>query len=494
MSVKRNTAYNVAGAVIPLLATLITLPIYLRTIGEERFGVLAILWTLLGYFGLFDLGLGRAVTHRIAAFKDRTALEREQVFWTALLMNLALGCAGAVALWGTGTLIFRHFVDAPGSLAGEVYAALPWMVMAFPLVLTSSVLSGALMGREDFLAQNAIGISSAVLTQAVPLVVALVTGPELRALVIAALSVRLLSGLAMFTLCVRRLPIGLRPRLVGSEVRALFGFGGWVTVTSIVGPLLATLDRVIIGAVAGAKAVTYYTVPFNLASRISMVPGSLSSALFPRFSSLNGKERDALLDAAVRSLVVIVTPLVVAGMLIMEPFLTLWLGAEFAAKAAPVGEILLIGLWANCLAYLPFAEIQARGRPDITAKFHLAELLPYLAVLWVALGWKGAVGAAMAWSLRVWTDAALLFWASSFRGLRVFFGAGGAIAAALVVLLLTSGTAWQGLAIRSTIALAAAVWAWSYAPLHLRRLLHGFLSRFSRAKAAEHTSGAFDYE
>jgi O-antigen/teichoic acid export membrane protein len=468
MSVRRNTAYNVAGAVIPLLATLITLPIYLRAIGEERYGVLIVLWTLLGYFGLFDLGLGRAITNRIAAFRERTALEREEVFWTALALNLALGSVGAVALWGAVGLVFQHFVDVPSGLAAEVWAALPWMVLGFPLLLTSSVMSGALMGREEFLAQNVVAVGTGVLIQVAPLVVALMLGPALPALVVAVVGVRIFSGLSLFGLCVRQLPIGLRPRLTRNHIRPLFGFGGWVTVTSIVGPLLTTLDRVIIGAVAGVRAVTYYSVPFNLASRISIIPGSLSSALFPRFSAVRGGEGDTLLDTAVGTLTVIITPLAVAVMLIMEPFLTWWVDADFAAAAAPVGEILAVGVWVNSLAYLPFTKLQGQGRPDLAAKFHLVEVLPYLGVLWLALSWKGAAGAAVAWSLRVGADASLMFWASGFRRWTTLLPGMAALAVAGVAVVATSGTAWHGLVIRGVIIVMIGVMAWRSAPPQLR--------------------------
>lgn len=483
MSVKRHTAYNVAGAVVPLLATLVVLPRYLATIGEERYGVLVILWTILGYFGLFDLGLGRAVTNRVAMFRDGTALDREEVFWTALSINLVLGCLGALALWGVGSLGFAFFIKVPGGLAAEVREALPLMAVAFPLLLGSSVMSGALAGREEFLAQNLVGICTGLLIQVAPLVVALGAGPALPGLVAAVLSVRVLSALMLFAICVRRLPLGFRPRPARSHARALLGFGGWITLTSIVGPLLSTFDRVVIGVIAGAGAVTHYTVPFTLASRISIIPGSLSSALFPRFSSSHESERGVLLDSAIRSLVAIVTPLTVGGMLIMEPFLTWWVGAEFAAKAAPIGEILTLGVWANCLAYIPFALIQARGRPDLVAKFHLAELVPYVLLLWLALEWWGAAGAAVAWSLRVWVDAGLLFRTSRFHAPRVLAAGAAVMACAGVAAVLTSGTEAPGMAVRAAVLLGAVAWAWRVAPSHLGEGVQRLASRLRFAEA-----------
>jgi O-antigen/teichoic acid export membrane protein len=484
MSVKRHTTYNVVGAAIPLLGTFITVPIYLQAIGEERYAVLIILWTLLGYFGLFDLGLGRAVTNRIASLKHGNVLEREEVFWTALLINVALGCLGALALWSVGSVVFTHLIGVPSALSNEVREALPWMSVVFPLLLTSSVMSGALVGREEFLAQNAVKVGEGILIQIVPLVTALLIGPSLPALVIAILCVRALSGISLFGLCVRQLPIGFKPRLNRTHVLPLFKFGGWVTVTSIIGPLLTTLDRLLIGAIGGVKALTYYSIPFSLATRISVIPASLSDALFPRLSSSNDTERNALLDTATRSLLVVVTPLVVGGMLAMEPFLVWWIDAQFAAKAAPIGEILMIGLWANCLALLPFAEIQGRGRPDLTAKFHLAELLPYLALLWLALEWKGAVGAAMAWSVRVWVDAVLVFWVTPFRNFSMLASASAVLLGSVGALLLTVGTEWQGLAARAGVLSAVVLWAWWAAPAYLKSSAYQFLRRFRRAVAA----------
>ena len=485
MSVRRNTAYNVAGAVVPLLATLVTLPVYLRTIGDERYGVLIVLWTLLGYFGLFDLGLGRAVTHRIASFRDRTSREREEVFWTALLLNVALGLVGALALWGAGLVGLRLIADTSTALILEAEASLPWMVLAFPLLLASGVMSGALMGRESFLSQNVVGIVTGVLIQVVPLLVALLLSPTLPALVLAVLAVRVFSVVTLFWLCVIQLPLGLSPRPTSSHVRPLFGYGGWVTVTSIVSPILTALDRIIIGVVAGAAAVTYYTVPFSLASRISVLPGSLASALFPRFSShTDGDERMGLMVKATSVLGVLLAPLFVVALLGAEPLLTLWMGAAFAARSSTVAEVLLLGVAANSMAYLPFGYLQGVGRPDLVARFHVLEAVPYLLLLWLGLERFGIVGAAAAWTARVVADAVLLFRASSgLRGWRPLRGPAGFVMSTSLLVWALPALHPARLAMGAVLVASISWWSWRHTPSDLKTVV----SRLARGRTPTYT-------
>ena len=130
MSIRRNTAYNLLGSVIPLAVSLVTIPIYLNLIGESRYGVLAIAWLLLGYFGLFDLGLGRATAQRIAALRDASGAERAETFWTALAMNLCLGVFGALLMWPVAGYFFGQVFKIDDALRPEMPAAIPWLMLA----------------------------------------------------------------------------------------------------------------------------------------------------------------------------------------------------------------------------------------------------------------------------------------------------------------------------------------------------------------------------
>ena len=165
--ISRNTAINMVGAILPLLLTLFTIPRYLRLIGDVRFGVLAMVWLLLSYFAIFDMGLGRATSRSIAQLKTADDHERASVFWTALLINSTFGIVGGFVLWVVAREFLGVWLNIPAALRPELFSALPWLAAAVPVATNLSVMVGALEGRERFLAVNSLQVFSAATFQLV---------------------------------------------------------------------------------------------------------------------------------------------------------------------------------------------------------------------------------------------------------------------------------------------------------------------------------------
>jgi O-antigen/teichoic acid export membrane protein len=484
MSLRKNTLYNLAGALGQLGIALITVPLYLARIGTARYGVLALVWILLGYFGLFDLGLSRATSNRVARLETAPDEERGRVFWTAVLLNAALGLLGGVVLYAVARPLLGSWIAMPPTIRREALEALPWLIVAVPIATVTGVMTGALEGRRRFGAVNAAQLGGSLLFQVIPLVVAYTVGNGLEILIPVAVAARIVSAIPLAVLVVRGLPLNTGPRFKKSLVRPLLGYGAWVTVSGIVSPILTSIDRFVIGALRGASAITFYTVPAGLTTRASLLPGALARAIFPDFSSVSSTEAATLAEEAVRTLNTIMIPIVVLGLWAMRPFLVLWLGGSFAHQAEAVGEILLLGIWINSLAFIPYALLQAQGRPDLTARFHLLEVIPFLAVLWGGLRLWGLPGAALAWDLRVTADAILLFFASGHRELlRSVFRSGGlfVVASFLGVFLLPPLSLFLQAGLAFAFFTAAALWALRTSP-RLRHEIGNLRAWFRSAK------------
>ena len=470
MSIRRNTAYNLAGSLLPLVVTLITLPIYINLIGEERFGALAIVLLIIGASGMFDLGLGRATARQIAALRDGTSEVRAQTFWTALTLNAGLAVVGGLIVWPVTAYFFGHMFKAEDVLPSEINGAVIWLVLAVPVAILTATLDGALQGRERFLELNIISLSGAVLSQLAPLAVAIYVDVNLVLLLSAVVFVRLLVMLALFRGCKRQIILGFKPSFHKEQAGTLLRFGGWVSITSFLSIIMVILDRFFIGAMMGAKEVTYYTVPRQLASRTAVISNALVRALFPRFSAASFQEETQLARKALRALVTVLTPITIFSILLIEPFLTWWVGPVLAKEATLVGQIMLLGFWINGFASIPFAQLQARGRPDLVSKCHLLEVLPYLLLLYLGLNYFGLVGAAAAFLIRVSFDFILLAGLAGnlLTVLRLFFIPICLFSASLLIASQSSVGSEEWFIFMFVLILTSTMWAWSSAPDEIR--------------------------
>ena len=464
MSLKRDTIYNLLGSLVPMVISIVAVPAYLRLIGDARYGVLALVWLFLGYFGLFDPGISRAASFHIARLHAHEhAKERESVFWTALLINMSFGLIGGIIAYAAARPMFMSSFKMPPEMRSEVMRSLPWIAASVPVSIVTGVLGGAMQARDRFGLYNSIQTANAVLSQLIPLAIAFWHGPDLNVLIPAILLTRMAGAIPTCIALVTVMPLGKGGGFDRSRVRGLFSYGGWITVTNVLSPLLTAMDRVLIGSMVSAQAVAFYTVPFNLVSRASVIPGSLATSLFPKLSRGDPKDSGRLASEAVAALAAVMTPMVVVGIGALPIFMRLWVGRSFAEHAASVGVILFAGVWINGLAFIPYEHLQATERPDVVAKFHAAELLPFLGLLWLGVHYFGLMGAAWAWTIRVAVDAMLLFAvAGHLPGWkRILPGAGFVLLAMLLAptVILSVRTAAELVLLAAT-----TLWAWNLSP------------------------------
>ena len=405
-----NLVYNVFGALLPIVTSLGTVPFYIHQIGLARYGVVTISWVLLGYFGFLDFGLSRASANALA--KLGTAQERSPVLATAFCCNLGLGLIGGLILYAVGHVVLLHLVKVPGSLLGETSAAYPWMAAMLPLGMLSGVATGALESRERFLLSNTLSSFGTMTGQVLPLICAYAIGPSLEVIIPATLLARLLAVTVSYTVVVRsEWPVS--PFDVNRVwMRKLFGYGSWVSVSSILNPLLDTSNQLIVGAMLGAAAVANYSIPMTLATRSQVFATALARTLFPRNSRVSQAEADANTRNATASLAYGFGMVCAPAIFLAGPFLRLWVGRRFAIESEAVAQIVMFGAWSNGVAFIPYGFIQARGRPHITAKVGLVEVIPYVLVLWLLITTFGLPGAAWAWTIRVTINCAALIWLS----------------------------------------------------------------------------------
>ncbi len=285
---RRSFAFNLIYPMMRLAVAIVTVPIYIHHVGDARYGVISIVWILLGYFGFLDLGLSRASTNALSKLRDAPQPDRARVLLTTTALNVCFGLVGSVLLYFVGGYLFEHVLSVPDALKPEVEGALPWIACLFPMALVSGAAMGALESRERFLIANLFQMFSMVLSQIVPVIMAVFVSPSLKVVIP---SVAIVQGLSVVIQLayVYRLegPISLKA-FDWAEARKLLGYGGWVTVSSLISPLLVSADQFLIGSLIGVAGVAHYAVPMNLVVRTQTVPAALARTFFPRMSVLSG--------------------------------------------------------------------------------------------------------------------------------------------------------------------------------------------------------------
>jgi O-antigen/teichoic acid export membrane protein len=409
----RNVIWNLIGNGAPMLVAVFSIPILIHALGKDRFGVLALAWALIGYASLFDLGLGRALTQLVA--RKMGAGEDHEVptlVWTSLLLMLLLGLAGTLVAVLLSPWLVHRALNVPAALQRETLQSFYLLGLSIPVVISTAGLRGLLEAHQKFGLINALRIPMGIYSFASPLLV-LPFSKSLFPVVGVLVAGRMIGCIAHLLLCFRVVP-ELRERIAwhGAAAGPLLRFGGWMTVSNIVSPLMVTSDRFLIGALVSMTAVAYYATPYELVTKLLIIPGALVGVMFPAFSASFAQDRGrtaALYSRCVKYVFLILFPAVLLTVGLAQNGLTLWLGADFAQHSSRVLQWLAVGVFLNSLAQVPFALVQGVGRPDLTAILHLVELPFYLLGLWWLISIYGVEGAAIAWTARVGVDALILF-------------------------------------------------------------------------------------
>lgn len=414
--IARNAFLNAVGQALPLAVGLMVIPLVVRGLGPDRFGLLSMAWVVMGYFTLFDLGLGRATTKVLAELLG-SGLEEDvpRVIWTAVLSQAVLGLFGALTLGLLTPLLVAHALRIPGELREEAKWTFYLLALGIPVALISGSLSGALEAQQRFDLVNAVRVPSSAMMYLLPLV-GIQTGMALPGIVSLILGWRMIALMILGLANIWLNPALSRPAISPPLLKRLLSFGCWATISNVVGPILVYLDRFLIGSMVSVAAVGYYVAPYEAITRLWIIPASLTSVLFPTFSFLEGiGDRAKVSRLFFRSLkfqVALLFPITLTIILFAWEGLTIWLGEAFARQSAPVLQILAVGVFVNSLSQIPFALLQGVGRPDLTAKFHLVELPAYGVLAFWLVREMGIGGAALAWTLRVSIDGLLLFGAA----------------------------------------------------------------------------------
>lgn len=413
----RHLGFSLASLGAPAVGAFLALPTLLARLSPEAFGLLTMYWVIIGYASLVELGMGKAVAKRIAELDEASEVDPRSVIGTAIWAATLIGIATALLCIPLLHIVFGALIDIPPQLDTLNRDSIIWIAATVPILVLASVLSGALEARRDFGWLAFIRVPTGLALFLIPAVLAKL-GFALPELVAGIMVVRLLL-LSLLAIRVEHIwPRAVsRPRYDAQQLRSLLGFGGWLTISAIVGPLLVYLDRFILASTHGLATSALYSTAFEAVIRFLVVASAVVAVMFPRFANLKtGDKLPARRLYLEGNLYVLgaITPVALAFILFGHFLFSNWLGGadldqSSLATITRAAAILGVGLVLNACAHIPQAFVQARGHPHWTAGLHIVELCAFLLYAPLIIKNYGVEGAAWTWLIRSAISCILLY-------------------------------------------------------------------------------------
>jgi O-antigen/teichoic acid export membrane protein len=410
-SITKNTFYNFLGFSLPLLFAVFLIPIIINKLGTERFGLLTLVWVVVGYFSFFDLGIGRALT-KIISEKIGLNIKNEipTFFWTSLVITFLLSTFLSSILFFFADDLINKFLKISDVFRNEALFSFHLLLIILPFVATTAALRGVLESYQRFGTINIIRLLLGISNFIIPAVV-VQFNRSLSLIVIYLVIFRIIIWL-MFFVGVLRVDQNLKTiKLKISYILPVVKLSSWMTISNLTIPVMVYLDRILIGAMISAEAITYYATPYEVVTKLWIIPAAITGVLFPNFSMkyvTDKKYAISLLNKSTKYVSLLLLPVIMVLIIFSDNILTIWLGKDFSEKSFIVMRFIIVGVFFNCIAQILFSFIEGIGKPNITAKLQLIELPFYISLMYFSTYNYGIIGASLIFMLRMFVDYILL--------------------------------------------------------------------------------------
>jgi O-antigen/teichoic acid export membrane protein len=403
--VAKNIAANLVGRGWTTALAVLFIPVYLRFLGVEAYGLIGFLATLQGVFSLVDMGLSTTLNREMARLSSLPGRRRRQrdllrtlevIYWS---VSLAMGVAVVLAAYP----IALRWVNTEQLPLESVVTAIRLMGPIIALQLPFSFYQGGLMGLQRQVQVNAILIGTGTLRSGGAALILWLVSPTIEAFFAWQLAVSVVqAALTAFVLWAQLGGVPMRTRVRWKLARSVSTYAAHVSGTAIVGALLTQADKVILSRLLPLTEFGYYVLAGTVASFLWAIIVPVNSALFPRFSQLyeagDSGGLALLYHRATQLVVVAVFPVALTVAAFAPELVYLWTGDRtITANAALIVSLLVIGTAINALVSVPAYLQAAVGWPQLMLYANLcaaAIVVPSMIGMTMRFG---PAGAAVVW-------------------------------------------------------------------------------------------------
>ena len=404
-TVRTNIIANYSGRAWASLLSLAFVPIYIKLLGVEVYGLLGIFMSLSALLSLLDMGLSVTLSRELSRMSsDKSSAQKardlvrtfEIIYWcTGILIGITI-----VLL---APLLAKHWINAGEVGIETVEASLMIMGMSIAVQWPAGIYSGGLMGLQRQVVLNVTRSLMATIQHCGAFLVLTLISPSILTFFFWQAFVGLLTTFVLGVSVWRCLSPSERvANFDHAYLLKNWRFATGITGITLVTMLLTQLDKIILSKMLSLESFGYYMLAFNIANNLNNFVTPIYSALFPKFiqlvSSGDTGQLAGLYHKGTRLLATLMLPVVMTMVVFSNEILLLWLNDPVVSEnTQPILVLLLIGTAMNCLMVLPYALQLAHGWTRFAIYKNLTASVFLVPLLLVLVDWFQALGAAVVW-------------------------------------------------------------------------------------------------
>jgi O-antigen/teichoic acid export membrane protein len=411
MSLRQNILVSYASQIYVTLVGILILPLYLKYMGAEAYGLVGFFTMLQAWFNLLDMGLTPTVARETARFRGGAtdALSYRRLLRALQLIFLVVALLGGGAMFVFSGPIATDWLKVQTLPPAQVQLALQLMAVGVALRWMSGLYRGCISGSERLVWLGGFNAFVATLrfVGVLPVLTWAGHSPAVFFTYQLLVAVVELAGLAakaysLFPAVPQGQQLGWSPDSLFAPIKPVLKFSLTIAFTSSVWVLVTQTDKLVLSKLLPLADYGYFTLAVLAASGVMMISGPVSGALLPRMARLQAEGDEAALISLYRNatqmVAVIAIPVCLVLAFFAEQVLLVWTGdAHSAAQSAPVLRLYALGNGFLAMAAFPYYLQFAKG--DL--KLHLIGNVIFVLLLIPSLVWAtfqyGVIGAGWTW-------------------------------------------------------------------------------------------------
>lgn len=393
--IRKNSLISLVFQIFPIMTAIIGIPLNIRHLGVEMWGVYSLSISLFFLVMYFNFGIGPAVNRILAEAIGLGQWNKEKaIVQTGFFINLAISITLCCLLLLFSERIINYAIkpSVNSVIFLEVEKLFTWIALGSGLYLAISFFRNVMEGRQMFFLVSLIRAVIGSFILIAPLLSSKHNISNSGLYVFVLLSICFLIYMIVF---VKRYSTPKTKYFDRQTAKLIFSQGWLISLHSFFNPVFIYFDRYMIGNLVGMKVVGVYTSFYDLISRTTIIPSSISSALFPAVSSsMHSLEKTKKITIKTFRILIIFSGLPFLVLLFFGPYLVnLWLGNDFVLGNQNVIQFLVVGYFIQGfnLVFLRYFQAVKEFRFSLYVNIGLALLyIPLLAVLIYRYGLVGA--------------------------------------------------------------------------------------------------------